>query len=104
MTRETVAEIIKNNITFSPQAEGYVIHGAIDKIMQEHYKVVNRLDDHFNVLVECCNILAKAGCTHDLNVINEWVEKYTDDDGYINWRKILSDKGLYELPKFIPKK
>jgi hypothetical protein len=104
MTRERIAEIIKENVTFSQQVDGYVIHGAIDKILQEHYKAINRLDDQFNALVACCSVLSKAGCKHDLHVINEWVNKYTMDDGYIDWRKILSDKGIYNLPKYIPKK
>lgn len=32
--REAVGKILAENITFSPQAGGWVIHGAIDKIIQ----------------------------------------------------------------------
>lgn len=33
ITREKIAEIIKDNITFSHQIDAYIIHGAIEKIM-----------------------------------------------------------------------
>lgn len=30
---QKIAQILRDNITFSPQVEGYVIHGAIEKII-----------------------------------------------------------------------
>ena len=33
-SREEVAQILRDNITFSPQTQAYVIHGAIDKLIE----------------------------------------------------------------------
>lgn len=31
--KEKIAEILKEEITYSPQLRGYIVHGAIDKIL-----------------------------------------------------------------------
>lgn len=33
-SREEVAQILRDNITFSPQIGNYVIHGAIEKLLE----------------------------------------------------------------------
>lgn len=33
-----IAKILKDNITFSPQGQGYVVHGAIEAIYQWHLR------------------------------------------------------------------
>ncbi len=37
--RKAIAEILRDNITFSPQIGDYVIHGAIEKICDWHLKL-----------------------------------------------------------------
>ena len=49
MTRESIVEILKDNITFSGQVGDYVIHGAIDKILELHNK---QLSDHKKLISE----------------------------------------------------
>ena len=36
--REEVAKILRDNITFSGQVGDYIIHGAIDKLIEWKYK------------------------------------------------------------------
>jgi hypothetical protein len=36
LTRETIGEILKEDITFSGQLDGFVVHGAIEKILAIH--------------------------------------------------------------------
>ena len=36
LTQETIAKILKENILFSQQLDGYVVHGAIEKILAIH--------------------------------------------------------------------
>jgi hypothetical protein len=36
LTRETIGKILQENITYSGQLDGFVIHGAIDKILEIH--------------------------------------------------------------------
>lgn len=95
LTREKIAQILRENITFSGQVGDYVIHGAIDKLISEHHKVVNHLDDQFNALAECCGELANYGAGHKLGEINSWLDKYANEsDWSINWRKILEERKL----------
>lgn len=94
LNTEFVAEAIKNGVTYSHQTGSVVIHGAIDVILKQHYASLDHLDNQFNAVIDCINTLSKAGCRHDLHVINEWVDKYTHDDGTIDWRKILTEKKL----------
>ena len=95
MTREAIAKILQENITpVFQDGTGYVIHGAIDKIIAEHYKAIEHCDKQFNALVDECNELADAGCRHDLGRINDWVNRYTNDENKIEWRKILTERKL----------
>jgi hypothetical protein len=36
LTRETIGKILQENITFSGQLDGFVVHGAIEKILEIH--------------------------------------------------------------------
>lgn len=95
LTREKIAQILRDNITFSGQVGDYVIHGAIDKLISEHYKVVNLLDAQFNALAECCGELSRYGAGHKLGEINSWLDRYANEsDWSINWRKILEERKL----------
>lgn len=37
--REQIAQILKDNITFSPQVGNYVIHGAIEKLLEREKRI-----------------------------------------------------------------
>ena len=94
LTRETVAKILSENVTYSPQVDAVVIHGAIEKILSEHYKAIDHIDNQFNAVMDVVNILCNAAAGHELGVLNDWLDKYADDDFKINWRKILEEKKL----------
>ena len=40
--KEIIGQILRDNITFAPQVDNYVIHGAIDKIMDWSDAAENR--------------------------------------------------------------
>lgn len=37
--REQIAQILKDNITFSPQIGDYVIHGAIERLLEREKRI-----------------------------------------------------------------
>jgi hypothetical protein len=44
--KHDIAEIIKRNIQFSPQIQGYIIHGAIDEIQKYMEEKVSKFVDY----------------------------------------------------------
>ena len=51
-SREEVAQILRDNITFSPQIGDYVIHGAIEKLIEWRRAYAEQFID---AAVEECN-------------------------------------------------
>jgi hypothetical protein len=94
LTREKLVEILKEDITFSHQVNGYVIHGALDRIIQEHYKDLERLDAQFNAVVEVCSELSDYAAGHSITEMNDWIDKYATEDFKVDWRKILTKRKL----------
>lgn len=106
--RKRIAEAIKDGITFSGQIGDYVITGAIDKLdviiqheaikrNDKYSKMLTKADEQFNALVEKVNELTKAGAGHKLGEINNWLDKYANEEDWsVNWRKILKERELID--------
>lgn len=72
MDKKEIAQILKDNITFSGQLGDYVIHGAIDKIIELHKSLIENERERIQhcqckpeettgtTKINCCNICGHA--------------------------------------------
>lgn len=95
MTREFIANAIKEGITYSHQTGSVVIHGAIEKIITEHEQQMRKLID---LDEETFKTLSKLAIDNDTN-LKSYIESVLvlhasggfKDKKHSNKRKVMKD-------------